>query len=160
VIAQQVMMAMIARSNAGDPEELHYSMDSWSGYLHERMDLIRFLAERKIANPIVLTGDVHSNWANELRVDDREPDRPIVASEFVGTSITSGGDRKDPDGRSDRLMSMNRACASTTAITVRPLCRHPRDLARRLHHRRPDRPARRGGADARLVRRRGGRDWN
>jgi alkaline phosphatase D len=49
------------------------------------------LAERKISNPVVLTGDIHSNWVNELRIDDRKPETPVVATEFVGTSITSGG---------------------------------------------------------------------
>jgi alkaline phosphatase D len=40
----------------------------------------------------VLTGDIHSNWVNELRSDFSRPDRPVVAAEFVGTSIASGGD--------------------------------------------------------------------
>jgi hypothetical protein len=26
-----------------------------------------------------------------LRVNDRKPEQPVVAAEFVGTSITSGG---------------------------------------------------------------------
>ena len=58
----------------------------------ERMALMRFLGDRNVPNPIVLTGDIHSSWANELRVDDRKHDDPVVAAEFVGTSITSGGD--------------------------------------------------------------------
>jgi alkaline phosphatase D len=66
-------------------------MDQWPGYAHERMELVRFLADRKISNPVVLTGDIHSNWANELRVDDRQHDSKVVASEFVCTSISSGG---------------------------------------------------------------------
>jgi alkaline phosphatase D len=39
-----------------------------------------------------LTGDIHSSWVNDLRVDFVDPDSPVVATEFVGTSITSGGD--------------------------------------------------------------------
>ena len=42
-------------------------------------------------NPVVLTGDIHSNWVNDLRVDDRKAELPVVATEFVGTSISSGG---------------------------------------------------------------------
>src|SRR5262249_26234521 len=30
-------------------------------------------------------------WVNDLRADDRRPDTPVVATEFVGTSISSGG---------------------------------------------------------------------
>ena len=53
---------------------------------------MQFLHDQRIANPIVLTGDIHSNWANELKIDYDDQASPTVASEFVGTSITSGGD--------------------------------------------------------------------
>jgi alkaline phosphatase D len=66
-------------------------MDQWPGAAHERIELMRSIAERKIPNPVVLTGDIHSNWVNDLRVDDRKAEGPVVATEFVGTSISSGG---------------------------------------------------------------------
>lgn len=88
VLAQQVMMGMVDFPSG---DESRYAMDQWPGYAYERMELIRFLADRKVPNPIVLTGDIHSNWVNDLRVDDRQADAPVVATEFVGTSITSGG---------------------------------------------------------------------
>jgi len=92
VLAQQVMMGMVSfRSKEGEPQ---YSMDQWPGYAHERMELMQFLRERRVPNPVVLTGDIHSNWVNDLRVDDRKPETPVVASEFVGTSISSGGNGK------------------------------------------------------------------
>ena len=88
VLAQQVMMGMVDLA-AG--EGLRYSMDQWPGYTFERQQVMKFIAERAVANPIVLTGDIHSNWVNDLRVDDRKHETPIVATEFVGTSISSGG---------------------------------------------------------------------
>ena len=39
----------------------------------------------------MLTGDIHSNWVNDLQVDSYREDSPVVATEFVGTSITSAG---------------------------------------------------------------------
>ena len=93
VLAQQVMMGMVNRS--GDPNDLQYSMDQWPGYAHERMRLVEFLQQRQVSNPVVLTGDIHSNWVNELRVDDRREEAPVVATEFVATSLTSGGDGTD-----------------------------------------------------------------
>lgn len=100
VLAQQVMMAMVDTA----PGEAHrYSMDQWPGAAAERMALVQFLAERHVANPVVLTGDIHSNWVNELRVDDRRPELPIVAAEFVGTSISSGGKGVD-EVRSQRTL--------------------------------------------------------
>ena len=69
-------------------------MDQWCGYAHERMDIVRTIEERKISNPVVITGDIHSNWVNNLRVDDRRAEAPIVATEFVGTSISSGSNKR------------------------------------------------------------------
>ena len=107
VLAQQVMMGLVARPPAKDGGDALYSMDQWPGAAAERMAIGRFLAERRIPNPVVLTGDIHSNWVNDLRVDDRKADTPVVATEFVGTSITSGGNGKlDPEAES-RLRALN-----------------------------------------------------
>ena len=101
VFAQQVMMGMVGFQGTPEVGDPVYSMDQWPGAAHERMAIARFLAERRVANPVVLTGDIHSNWVNDIRVDDRKMDLPVVATEFVGTSISSGGngtfDPKDQD---------------------------------------------------------------
>lgn len=102
VLAQQVMMGMVG---FGEPAE--YSMDQWPGYTHERMQLMRFIAERRVPNPVVLTGDIHSHWVNNLRVDDRNENEPVVATEFVGSSITSGGKGKDATEEMQKLQSTN-----------------------------------------------------
>ena len=67
-------------------------MDQWSGYDADRKRVLGFLEKRRPANPIVITGDIHSNW-----VVDLETDSAVVGTEFVGTSISSGG-----DGSADR----------------------------------------------------------
>lgn len=104
VLAQQVMMAMVSLI-AGQPPR--YSMDKWPGYAHERERLLQFLAERRIANPVVLTGDIHSNWVNDLRVDDRQPELPVVATEFVGTSISSDGNGAETPARTAAVAAEN-----------------------------------------------------
>jgi Phosphodiesterase/alkaline phosphatase D len=104
VLAQQVMMGMVDRT-AG--EEKKYSMDQWPGYAHERMALVKFMADRKVKNPVVLTGDIHANWVNDLRVDDRKPEMRVVATEFVGTSISSGGNGVDRPNDLDTLLAEN-----------------------------------------------------
>ncbi len=53
VLAQQVMMGMVAFRSRDNADELGYSMDQWPGYAHERMQLVRFLQERRVLNPIV-----------------------------------------------------------------------------------------------------------
>ena len=49
------------------------------------------IAEHRLTNPVVLGGDIHSFWANELKLDFDDPAAPVIASEFVGTSVTSNG---------------------------------------------------------------------
>jgi alkaline phosphatase D len=104
VLAQQVMMGMV---DVAAGENRRFSMDQWPGYAHERMALVQFMADRRVANPVVLTGDIHANWVNDLRVDDRKPETPIVATEFVGTSISSGGNGVDRPQNLDALMAEN-----------------------------------------------------
>jgi alkaline phosphatase D len=104
VLGQQVMMARVDR--APGPEG-KWSMDQWSGYDVARKRLLQFLVDRRIPNPIVLTGDIHANWVNDLKVDfDRDEDA-VVATEFVGSSISSGGNGTATPRGLDALMSEN-----------------------------------------------------
>ena len=104
VLPQQVMMAKVDQMPG--PEE-RYSMDQWSGYDADRTRVLEFLGSRKPSNPVVLTGDIHSNWVNDLKVDFRNANSPVVATEFVGTSITSGGDGLDQQPRMVDVMAEN-----------------------------------------------------
>ncbi|MBL9203282.1 MAG: alkaline phosphatase D family protein [Opitutaceae bacterium] len=89
VLAQQVPVAPIDRTLG---PEVGVSMEKWPGYEFERRRLLRHFRDRKIANPVVITGDVHANWANELLTNFDQPDSRNVGVEFVGTSISSKGD--------------------------------------------------------------------
>jgi len=92
ILANQVMMAPYD-SAAGDASIV--SMDQWSGYPAARDRLLRAVAEQAPNRTVTITGDVHSNWVNELRADFARPDQPVVGAEFVCTSISSGGDGND-----------------------------------------------------------------
>jgi alkaline phosphatase D len=63
--------------------------DGWDGYPAARQRLLQTLSDKKVSNPVVLGGDVHSFNVNQLKLDFDDPDSPVVASEFVGTSVTS-----------------------------------------------------------------------
>lgn len=104
VLAQQIMMARVDRKPG---PEIAMSMDQWPGYEFERRNVLRHFHERKIPNPVVLAGDIHSNWVNELVLDFDRPDTPAVATEFVGTSISSGGDGIDQPRHTPELLSEN-----------------------------------------------------
>ena len=63
------------------------------GYYAARTRLLQQLASGP-ANPVVVTGDLHSSQVSDLppSFDDPSTTAPPVATEFMGTSLTSGGD--------------------------------------------------------------------
>jgi alkaline phosphatase D len=104
VMAQQVLMASIDFETG--KRERYYS-DGWPAYLLAREQLMRFLHDRKVRNSVVLTGDFHSNLVNDLRLDDHKTEMPVLATEFVGTSISSAGDGEDERRELGQLMAEN-----------------------------------------------------
>jgi alkaline phosphatase D len=104
VLAQQVMMA---RVDQAPMEREAYSNDQWPGYELNRRRILRFFKDRKIANPVVLTGDIHSNWANDLLVNFDDLGGAPVAAEFVGTSISSSGDGSEKPRNHDAILAEN-----------------------------------------------------
>ena len=105
VMAQQVMMGRLLRRN--EQEEEMYLMDIWDGYPDERDELLGRLKAAQTPNPIVLTGDIHSNWVNNILSDFSNKSSEVIATEFVGTSITSGGDGSDISNTTAQTLSDN-----------------------------------------------------
>ena len=94
VIGQQTLMAQVDRKPG--PGRLFWT-DGWDGYPAARRRLLEYLVKRKPSNPIVLGGDVHSFWVADLKPDFDDPRSPVVATEFVATSITSQFRRRQED---------------------------------------------------------------
>jgi alkaline phosphatase D len=101
VLANQVMLAQVAR---GTPEAPTYAMYKWDGYVAARERLLRTFRETA-SHPVVVTGDVHSSWVADLKANFADPSSATLATEFIGTSMTSGGDGSE--GALDRIQSMN-----------------------------------------------------
>jgi len=70
-------------------------MDKWDGYVQARQRLVNQIAESKLDNVVILSGDNHNNWVLDVKRDPNDEQSSVVASEFVGTSLTSGGDGTD-----------------------------------------------------------------
>jgi alkaline phosphatase D len=104
VLAQQVMVSRLDVA-AGPPEE--FSMDKWWAYQPDVQALFKFLETRKPTNPVVLTGDIHSNWACDMTAKPGDPASPVVGSEFVGTSITTGRDGVEITARNQAILPDN-----------------------------------------------------
>lgn len=86
VVGQQVMVAPLVI--LGIP----VNTDQWDGYPGERDSLLSHLRDNDIDNAVILTGDIHTSWGNDLRLGAGTftPGTP-VAVEFVVTSVTSPG---------------------------------------------------------------------
>jgi alkaline phosphatase D len=101
VIAQTTLMAQADRG--ADNTRTVYT-DGWDGYPAAREKLLKYIAERKVRNPVVLGGDVHFAAACDLKVDFDNERSPVVASEFVATSISSYGPSR---ARNETLLAKN-----------------------------------------------------
>lgn len=92
VLAQQVFFSQrdFASGSATD-----FSHDAWDNYLVERNSLRDHMAAVGTPKPVVITGDVHANYVSDVKADFDDPSSATVATELVGTSISSGGDGAD-----------------------------------------------------------------
>jgi alkaline phosphatase D len=88
VIAQQTLMAQADRMPG---EGQAFWTDGWDGYPLARARLLSHIVERRVANPVVLSGDLHMSMVADIKTDFDDRHAPVVASEFVATSITSDG---------------------------------------------------------------------
>jgi alkaline phosphatase D len=82
-------------------------LDPWDGYVADRDRVLTAAQDRGVRNLVVITGDRHQNYAWDLKRDFADPDSPTVASEFVGTSISSGADGADMTEEGQRFLAAN-----------------------------------------------------
>jgi alkaline phosphatase D len=88
ILAQQTPIAQLDQL-PGDGRRAW--TDGWDGYPASRARLLDALAQHRTPNPVAIGGDVHTFYVSELKRDFDARDAPVVASEFVGSSITSQG---------------------------------------------------------------------
>jgi alkaline phosphatase D len=97
LLAQQVMMMPFTYPRNRGAGQLN--TDSWSGYPQARQRVVDLVAQRAQGNVVVATGDVHKHHVGVVPRDAHDPTSEALATEFVTTSIASGGDGSDiPDG--------------------------------------------------------------
>jgi phosphodiesterase/alkaline phosphatase D-like protein len=113
-IGQQLMFGQLKAQGAplAAGGGLFFNADQWDGYQPARdrvYDIIKGTGRRRgVDNVVVLTGDIHRSFANDLSQDPNNPDistggydaatgQGSRAVEFVTTSMTSPG-LNDPEG--------------------------------------------------------------
>lgn len=97
----------MARSDYDAGPDTLLGTDAWDGYVADRNTLLGTAAERNVRNLVVITGDRHHNYAANLRRDFNDLESAVVASEFTGTSIGSGGDGSDMTDTGRTLLAAN-----------------------------------------------------
>ena len=89
VIAQDVLMAQLRQKMPDGSSGLW--TDDWDGFPASRRRLIQRIAQTRVFNPVVIGGDIHAFFANDLKADFDDAKSPVVATEIVGTSVTFEG---------------------------------------------------------------------
>jgi alkaline phosphatase D len=93
LVSQQVLVANVTVSPG-----MLFNLDQWHGYPESRLRFLDFLRTSGAHDVVILTGDIHSSWANELPIDGSDPTQydPLtgagsIAVELVTPGITSPG---------------------------------------------------------------------
>jgi alkaline phosphatase D len=87
ILGQQVMLS---------PLEIFGTVlndDQWDGYDYERNRLFDSITTHNIENIVVLTGDIHSSWVNDIPLNNYNASNCTgsIGVEYVVTSVTSPG---------------------------------------------------------------------
>jgi len=89
IIAQQLLLAELEHATI-QPE--WFWNDAWDGYPLARKRLLAEVIDAKLRNAVFLTGDWHSTFVNDLKLDFEDSASQTIATEFVTPAITTGGD--------------------------------------------------------------------
>ena len=68
-----------------------FSSDAWDGYPAARERVIDAIAAGGLGSCVVLSGDAHTSYVCDLKLDFDDEQAPAVATEVCGTSLTSRG---------------------------------------------------------------------
>ena len=85
LIGQATMVSRLPLPGGGDARW----SDIWDGYAASRDRLIAALRQPAVRNAVLLGGDVHSFWANDIPSDPERMEGPVVASEIVTSCLAS-----------------------------------------------------------------------
>jgi alkaline phosphatase D len=93
IMGQQVMMAPLNANPLPIGGPIYPNDDQWDGYPAERRKIWDTVLVKNIPNFVVLTGDIHTSWANDLPANNYNATTGAGSAgvEFVATSITSQG---------------------------------------------------------------------
>jgi alkaline phosphatase D len=86
VWANSIMLSQL-RGRPGGP---YMFTDQWDGFLAERKEVLGHVHSSGLEDLVVITGDWHSAFVDDIRIDFDDPSSPLVGTEFTAHSVTSG----------------------------------------------------------------------
>ena len=89
IVAQQLLIPQLEHATI---QADWFWNDAWDRLPLARQRLLTDVVNRNLKNPVFLTGDWHSTFVNDLKLDFQNPHSRTIATEFVTPAISSGGD--------------------------------------------------------------------
>lgn len=88
IIGNQVMFAPLQVLGVA------FSYEQWDGYQADRNRIINHIMDNDVRNVVMVTGDIHTSWANDIPIPGANYNPNTGAGsafvEFIGPSITTG----------------------------------------------------------------------
>ncbi|MGK5631420.1 alkaline phosphatase D family protein [Streptomyces sp. URMC 123] len=84
--ANSIMLSQLrARPGGG-----YMFTDQWDGFLAERKEVLGHVHRSGLEDLVVITGDWHSAFVDDIRPDFDDTSSPVIGTEFTAHSVTSG----------------------------------------------------------------------
>ncbi|RZS32473.1 alkaline phosphatase D [Herbihabitans rhizosphaerae] len=80
-----IMLSQLAKQGGG-----YYFTDQWDGFLAERKEVLTHVHDAGLRDLVVITGDWHSAFVDDIRPDFDNAHSPVIGTEFTAHSVASG----------------------------------------------------------------------
>ncbi|MFD7436035.1 alkaline phosphatase D family protein [Streptomyces sp. NPDC059861] len=100
VWANSIMLSQLR----GRPGGSYMFTDQWDGFLAERKEVLGHVHSAGLEDLVVLTGDWHSAFVDDIRPDFDDVSSPVIGTEFTAHSVTSGAYSADWNAQNGPVM--------------------------------------------------------
>ncbi|WP_217197142.1 alkaline phosphatase D family protein [Streptomyces buecherae] len=98
--ANSIMLSQLR----GRPGGGYMFTDQWDGFLAERKEVLTHVHDAGLEDLVVITGDWHSAFVDDVRPDYDDTSSPVIGTEFTAHSVTSGAYSADWNKTNGPLM--------------------------------------------------------
>ncbi|GGM49536.1 alkaline phosphatase [Longimycelium tulufanense] len=95
-----IMLSQLRRPGGGG----YMFTDQWDGFLAERKEVLTHVANAGTQDLVVITGDWHSAFVDDIRPDFDDTSSPVIGTEFTAHSVSSGAYTPEWNAKNGPLM--------------------------------------------------------